>query len=502
MSQILIFMFDLVVFCSNISQADKYQIPSQALQDVVKQNKKVSPRLSVLTTLALLNIILSFALQAEDKLSIPEEDIPRNIIYLIGDGMGPAYTSAYRYFSDRPDTKHVEETIFDQLLVGMSSTYPDDDTYVTDSAAAATALATSYKSYNGAISVDHQYGELTTMMEMAKEMGKTTAIVVTSQINHATPASFLTHNKSRKNYDEIADSYLTNLINGRPIADLMLGGGTQYFIRKDKDLTQEFQSLGYRYIDKLSELSNLDSLPVLGLFAPSGMDSALGSQDPYRLTTMTKSALKLLSKQLVPFVMMVEASQIDWCGHNNDIVCAMNEMEDFAKTLEAVKQYIDAHPDTLLVATADHSTGGLTLGRDGEYKWKGKLLKQVKVLPEYLVQAIIKTPSVLDTPKSFSIFWSNKVNISMSAGSLERFRLNLMRQLNSHKAVASLEKEIKRKIDKLTYTGWTTSGHNGIDVQIFAYGKGHQHFMGHLDNTQIAATLIEMINAKSFRLNQ
>ena len=460
------------------------------------------PHLPVLSALTLLSMSLSPALQAEDKLSIPEEDIPRNIIYLIGDGMGPAYTSAYRYFSDRPDTKHVEETIFDRLLVGMSSTYPDDDTYVTDSAAAATALATGSKSYNGAIAVDHQHDKLATMMEMAKEMGKTTAIVVTSQINHATPASFLAHNESRRNYDEIADSYLTNLINGRPVADLMLGGGTQYFVREDNDLTLEFQSLGYRYIDKLSELSRLDSLPALGLFAPSGMDAALGSQDPYRLTTMTQSALKLLSKQSAPFVMMVEASQIDWCGHSNDIVCAMNEMEDFAKTLEAVKQYIDVHPDTLLVATADHSTGGLTLGRDGKYKWKGKLLKQVKVLPEHLAQTIVKTPSVLDTPKSFSAFWSNTVNISMSADSQERFRLSLTRQLNSHKAVASLEREIKRKIDKLTYTGWTTSGHNGIDVQIFAYGKGQQHFRGHLDNTQIAATLIEMINAERFRLNQ
>ncbi|QFU21661.1 alkaline phosphatase [Shewanella eurypsychrophilus] len=460
------------------------------------------PYLSVLGVLTLVSSSLSPVLQAEERISIPDEDLPRNIIYLIGDGMGPAYTSAYRYFSDRPDTKHVEETIFDQLLVGMSSTYPDDDTYVTDSAAAATALATSHKSYNGAISVDHQQDKLPTMMEMAKERGKATAIVVTSQINHATPASFLAHNESRRNYNQIADSYLTNLINGRPIADLMLGGGTQYFVREDKDLTQEFQHFGYQYIDKLSDLSSIDSLPALGLFAPSGMEPALGSHDPYRLTTMTQTALKLLSKQTAPFVMMVEGSQIDWCGHSNDIVCAMNEMDDFAKTLIAVKHYVDTHPDTLLVATADHSTGGLTLGREGKYKWKGKRLKQVKMLPEDVAKAIVKTPSILDTPKSFSAFWSKTINISMSAEILDRFRVRLMGRLKSHEPADRLEELIKQKIDKLTYTGWTTSGHNGIDVQIFAYGKGQQHFNGHLDNTKIAATLIEMIKAERFRQDQ
>ncbi|WP_083699779.1 alkaline phosphatase [Shewanella sp. UCD-KL12] len=456
----------------------------------------------IISALLLFSASLSTLAWSNEQITIAEEELPKNIIYLIGDGMGPAYTSAYRYFSDRPDTKPVEKTIFDHLLVGMSSTYPDDDTYVTDSAASATALATSVKTYNGAISVDHQHDKLPTMMEMAKEMGKTTAIVVTSQINHATPASFLAHNESRRNYDEIADSYLTNLINGQPIADLMLGGGTKYFQREDRDLTKEFQTLGYKYINKLTDLSSVHSLPALGLFAPSGMDAALGSNDPYRLNAMTHAALRLLGTQSAPFVMMVEASQIDWCGHSNDIACAMSEMDDFAKTLETVKHYIDTHPDTLLVATADHSTGGLTLGRGGKYQWKGKLLKQVNKLPEEVAKQLVKSPSLLDTPKSFSSFWANSIGIKMSPETQEIFRVQLMTQLKSHQAVERLEDLIKKRIDKLTYTGWTTSGHDGIDVQVFAYGKGQQHFSGHLDNTEIAARLIEMITAERYRHKQ
>ncbi len=81
-------------------------------------------------------------------------DAPKSIIYMIGDGMGPAFTTAYRYYHDDPNTDEIEPTVFDSILVGMAKTYPDDATYVTDSAASATALSTGIKSYNGAIAVD------------------------------------------------------------------------------------------------------------------------------------------------------------------------------------------------------------------------------------------------------------------------------------------------------------------------------------------------------------
>ena len=430
---------------------------------------------------------------------IAAEYLPKNIIYLIGDGMGPAYTTAYRYYSDNPQTNRVEKTIFDQLLVGMSSTYPDDDTYVTDSAAAATALATSYKSYNGAIAVDHQHGPFPTMFEIAKTQGKNTAVVVTSQINHATPASFLAHNESRRNYDQIADSYLTNLIQKRPVADLMLGGGTQYFVREDKNLTQDFQELGYQYISKISELNNIDSLPALGLFAPKGLPYAIESDDPLRLATMTTKALALLSADDTPFIIMIEGSQIDWCGHSNDITCAMTEMHDFAKTLELAKRYVDAHPDTLLIATADHSTGGLTLGRDGTYQWQGQLLHQVHSLPSSIAKLIIEKPEVLNDLSAFSAFLHPHISIDIEDKKLDSLRWKLNSRLSQHKAEKLLTGDLKQAIDKLTYTGWTTSGHDAIDVPVYAYGKGALYFSGHKDNTEIAATLIQMVQDERYK---
>ncbi|WP_232846978.1 alkaline phosphatase [Shewanella nanhaiensis] len=450
-----------------------------------------------LTLSAICCSILSMQVLAQNpqsSLAMATDQLPKNIIYLIGDGMGPAYTSAYRYYADNPETKTVEKTIFDRLLVGSSSTYPDDDTYVTDSAASATALATSSKTYNGAISVDHQHTPITTLFEIAKAQGKTTAVVVTSQINHATPASFLAHNESRRNYDEIADSYLDNLINDQPIADLMLGGGTKYFVREDRDLTQEFTQLGYQYIDKLDELNTIKSLPALGLFAPKGLAYALGSDDPLRLTSMTRKSLDLLSAKKSPFVLMVEASQIDWCGHKNDIVCAMGEMHDFANTLELVKAYIDANPDTLLIATADHSTGGLTLGRSGKYQWKGRLLQQVTTLPKGIAHLLMADTSVLEKSESFSTFLAQHIQFEIDAREMNSLRLILKDGTKQAKALKAIEKELKIFIDKATYTGWTTGGHTAIDVPIFAYGRGQQYFNGHMDNTEIAAKLIEIMD--------
>jgi alkaline phosphatase len=138
---------------------------------------------------------------------------PKNIIMVIADGMGPAYTTAYRLFNDNPNTKIIEPTIFDKTLVGLSSTQPASVSgFVTDSAAAATALSTGVKTYNGAIGLDTDKNSVQTVLEFAKLQGKKTGVVVTSQINHATPASYLTHNESRHNYNDIADSYLDESI--------------------------------------------------------------------------------------------------------------------------------------------------------------------------------------------------------------------------------------------------------------------------------------------------
>ena len=185
---------------------------------------------------------------------------PQNIIMVVGDGMGPSFTTAYRMYADDPSTAEVEETVFDRLLVGMASTHPDMETgYITDSAASATALSTGVKTYNGAIGVDANKQPVQTVLELAKMQGRKTGIAVTSQINHATPASFGAHNESRQNYDQIADGYFDVKINGQFVLDVMLGGGWQYFIRDDRNLVEQFKAAGYEYVDDITQLGHCES---------------------------------------------------------------------------------------------------------------------------------------------------------------------------------------------------------------------------------------------------
>ncbi|WP_194867188.1 alkaline phosphatase [Pseudoalteromonas sp. PPB1] len=408
---------------------------------------------------------------------------PKNIIYMIGDGMGPAFTTAYRYMQDDKATKVVEPTVFDSILVGMAHTYPDDDTVVTDSAAGATALSTAEKSYNGAIAVDTHKQSLKTMLEIAKERGMTTALVATSQINHATPASFAAHNESRRNYDEIADDYIDNKIAGKLPVDLLLGGGTKYFVREDRNLITEFKESGYQYADAFSELDSLSRLPALGLFAEVAFPHAIDSEEPKRLTTMTNKALDLLHNHNEKgFFVMIEGSQIDWCGHANDIACAMKEMDDFAGAITAAKAYIDKNPDTVLVVTADHSTGGLTLGSNGVYQWKTDVVAKTKASVKELTNVISEAK-----PKQMAETWTQLTGLPFDEATKEKL---ITAKKDSKEA---LYKAANNIINDASYTGWTTKGHTAIDVQVFAYGEGRDAFIGSLNNTQIAEKLISYI---------
>lgn len=408
---------------------------------------------------------------------------PKNIIYMIGDGMGPAYLSAYRYYSDDKTTAEVDSTVFDPLWQGVATTYPDDDTYVTDSAAGATALATGVKSYNGAISVNRQHVPIATMMQIAKQLGKANGIVASSQINHATPASFLAHNKSRRNYDDIADMYLDYRINGMPVADVMLGGGTSYFIRNGRDLVSEFKQLGFQYADSWQQLDKLSKAPALALLAETSLPAALNSPQDKQLATLTTKALELLSPAEKGFILMVEGSQIDWCGHDNDIACAMAEMHDFAGAIKVAKAYVDAHPDTLLIITADHETGGLSLGANGEYLWLPDVIRNVKATGRSIAEQLVNAAS----EQAALTRWAELTAIQLSDSEQQAL---LIARKQGEKALQTLSNQL---VAKYSHTGWTTGGHTAIDVPVLAYGKWQQDFSGLQDNTQIAKKLIQFI---------
>mgnify|MGYP000078836015 CR=1 FL=1 len=428
---------------------------------------------------------------------------PKNIIMVIADGMGPAYTTSYRYFNDDPNTEIIEETVFDRLLVGSSSTYPARVSgFVTDSAAGATALASGVKTYNGAIGLDVDKKIAETVLEYAKKQGKRTGIVVTSQINHATPASYLTHNESRNNYNAIADSYLDDGIK----ADVYLGGGWEYFLREERNLVDEFKASGFQYIDKYAALSSLkENTPVIGLFEKKGLPTALDDSDKNRLSTMTKSAIKQLENDKGYFV-LIEASQVDWAGHSNDIATAMAEMSDLAVTMEYLEQYVRENPDTLIILTADHSTGGLTIGAHGKYEWHPEILRTMQSSPMEVAKTFTENKitqtrlaSLLNFEVTTEEFQQIKIAKDIATQNLRTYKqLSESEKLNKRKPDIgySISKAIKKIIDMRTNTGWTSGGHTAIDVPVHALGKSSEMFNGKMDNIDIAKQIFLLLGKK------
>lgn len=415
-----------------------------------------------------------------------------NIIFMIGDGMGFEYISAYRYAMSELGQSELPPTPFDDLLVGAAMTYPDDDTWVTDSAAGATALATGVKSYNGAIALDANKNPQQTLMELAREHGWGTGAVATVQVNHATPASFFTHHPSRRMYNEIADSYAAQITNGGWSYDVLLGGGYSYFHRDDVNWLPQLTEQGMQVLTQLEELETVTDLPVLGLFAPKALPFAIDDR-PERLAEMTQHALRLLDKQSQqngkPFALMIEGSMIDWCGHANDIACAIHEMADFAAAVQVVRDYIETNPNTLLVITADHSTGGLTLGQGGEYAWHTDKVMGINSSIETMATTLAQLPReewrdyltpVLNLPVTDEQ-WQRLLSTQFDESAQSRERLYPI-----HQVLASI-------ITEHTRTGWTTSGHTAVDVPVMAYGPGADKFRGYINNIDIAKALIQLV---------
>lgn len=413
-----------------------------------------------------------------------EEQKP-NIIYIIGDGMGFEYISAYRYAMSDLDSKTIAETEFDAMLKGAATTYPDDNTWVTDSAAGATALATGVKSYNGAIAVDSDKYPLQSIMELARENGWSTGSVSTSQVNHATPASFFTHHPSRYEYNQIADKIATQVVEGKPSFDVMLGGGQSYFNRDDKNWLDVLPDHGMQVVTDMQKLSSVDTTPVMGLFAAKGLPHAIDG-DVDALANMTRTALRLLDKKQQPFALMIEGSEIDWCGHANDIACAVHEMDGLNRALKVVSEYREKNPNTLIVMTADHSTGGLTLGRDGDYAWYSDRVMAI----ENSIAFMSKEMLAMDT-ESWAEYVADKVNFELTQEYLDE--LAIAAEAEGEEQQDALHQALVYITGDITGTGWTTSGHTGVDVPVFAVGPYSENFGGYMDNTDIGKQLIKLV---------
>jgi alkaline phosphatase len=279
----------------------------------------------------------------------------RNIILLIGDGMGVA--QIYSGLTANKGSLNLEQF----KCIGFSKTWSASD-YVTDSGAGATAISTGVKTYNGAIGVDTSQQALKTILEIAEEHQMSTGLVSTSSITHATPASFIAHNADRDRYEEIAADFLKTDI------EVFIGGGKDNFSnRTDKrDLIAELNAKGYTVTDSLPDLRNLKTKKLAGFTAKvHNPPYSKGRGD--MLTISSLKAIEILNENKKGFFLMIEGSQIDWACHENNTEYLVNEMIDFDRTIGKVLEFAKADENTLVIVTADHETGGAALF-NGDYK--------------------------------------------------------------------------------------------------------------------------------------
>lgn len=450
-----------------------------------KISKKVIP-FAVVSSLAITALVSGPIPSSADAKKEDDKKI-KNVIFLIGDGMGQSYTSAYRYMKDDPKTPVKEKTEFDKYLVGTQMTYPEDEHQnITDSASAATAMSAGVKTYNAAIAVDNDFTEVKTVLEAAKENGKSTGLVATSEITHATPAAYGAHDINRKNMDAIADDYFDDLVNKNHKIDVLLGGGLNNFVRKDRNLTEEFKKAGYSYVTDRESLLKDTNSQILGLFAPGGLDKMIDRNEKTpSLQEMTKAAIQRLSKNKNGFFLMVEGSQIDWAGHDNDVVASMSEMADFEKAYKEAIDFAIKDGNTLVVATADHSTGGFSIGANGIYNFDVNPIKAAKRTPDFMAAEILGGATVEETLKKY-------IDLQLTDDEIKS-----VKDAAATKDLTKTDNAIEAIFNTRSNSGWTTGGHTGEDVPVYAFGPGKEKFTGLIDNTDNAKIIFNIIEGKN-----
>lgn len=324
----------------------------------------------------------------------------KNIIFMIGDGMGLEQISAAWVCNGG------KLNLDNFTNVGIQRTY-SANRLVTDSAAAGSALATGHKTNNGMISMTPDTVAVMSLAEEAIEKGKRAGAAVTCRVNDATPAAFFSHSANRKNQEDIVEQMAGSGVY------FLSGGGTKFWRDREdgKDISEDVKARGYSYVETKEELMAVENGPVIALMDSYELKPSLDRGDI--LPASVTKALELLDNRK-GFFLMIEGSMIDDGGHDNKAGHTMEEIFDFDRTLGIVLEWAEKDGQTLVIVTADHATGGMTL----------------------------------------------------LSGSVDEKRIRV---------------------------NYSTTGHNGIAIPVFAWGPHSEDFVGIYENTELSDRIRALI---------
>lgn len=423
---------------------------------------------------------------------------PKNVILMIGDGMGIGQIEIARQLEYGKNGRLFLETLPHVALV---HTYSEDNA-VTDSAAGGTALATGRKTNNGMIGVTSEGIEVESILALFKKDEKKTGVISTNTVTDATPAAFTASVKNRwTGQAEIARQQLRNKV------DILLGGGAELFLPKKqngKDLVKEASKNGYVFVSNRDELLAAKGEKLLGLFHPSYMsyklDRKLINSNEPSLKEMTEKAIDFLTKGNKGFFLMAEGARIDHASHAADLTSVWKEVIEFDKAVTFVVEWARKEGNTLVVVVADHETMGLSATEPLNIE----NLKKIKASPEFMVsQFIWKKESQEYEPASVKRVVSKYANIELTDNEIKQFNEHVKnphgKVYPQHFAVSELGSLIAKRhhagivSSNVRALSSSTGGHTGNLIPLFAYGKGAETFNGVLDNTEVPKKIAELM---------
>ncbi|MEK3951715.1 alkaline phosphatase [Paenibacillus sp. FSL H7-0703] len=437
-------------------------------------------------SVAALVATMMLAVSGGTAMAVEKDTSIKNVIILIPDGMANDATALARWYKGSSLT-------LDSMASGMVRTH-SADAPIADSAPAGTAFATGHKSHTGYVGVLPDEATMpgqqpiaagdakkpvASILEASKLAGKSTGIIATSEIMHATPADFTAHYPDRKNYDALS---MQQAYNG---VDVVLGGGGKFLEaagRKDgQDLVAQIKDQGYDFVTTPEGLKKSTSSKLWGSFSPEALEYNLDrdvSKEP-SLAEMTSKAIDVLSKNDKGFFLMVEGSKVDWAAHANDPTGIISDVLSFDDAVKVAVDYAKQNQNTVVVAVTDHGNGGLTIGSSDTTSNYDKTplasfidpLKKAKLTGEGLEAKLNADRSnikeVLSTYFGITDLTDEEVKTIKDA-----------KEGSMNYAVGPI-------ISKRANIGWTTGGHTGGDVVLYTYAPNGDRPTGVIDNTDV-----------------
>lgn len=438
------------------------------------------------------------ALVEESK---PSAGRAKNLIFLMVDGLCNGTLGLGHHWKLRNENEPLNWIkLFEreEMCRALQDT-ASENSPVTDSAAAASAWGSGKRVNNGRINTDTSGHDFKPLFSYAKEAGKATGLVTTCRITHATPAGFSANVLHRDMENAIARQYLEREI------DVLLGGGARHFKQVQKDGSEVdyislFETRGYDVVTSAAALSAMNERSrVLGLFAEDHIPYAIDRKNDLALkgipglTDMFRSALKRLHGKKDGFVLQVEGGRVDHAGHANDPGAILHEFLEFDECIPIALEYIEENPDTMLIITTDHGTGGCQLDGAGEdYLDSGPALDRINYLQhsfEWIEQHYRNNGQFSAAPVKEALgIESTKAQAAIVQSALDAEEEYLS---------GALTRAYGAQLNKQTSVGWSSTRHTSECVDLFAFGPGSEVLPYFLKNCELFTIMTDALGLRT-----